>query len=73
MYRLKSQYGMLIYPALQEHSIGTYSLLGYGEKDNAKLKAYFFYVPQNTVDYKDFIAEISVSESKFREYMRNFN
>lgn len=73
MYRLKSQYGMFIYPALQEHSIGTYSLLGYGEKDNAKLKAYFFYVPQNTVDYKDFIAEISVSESKFREYMRNFN
>ena len=62
MYRLKGKYGILIHPTCQEHTIKRYSLLGYGENNDAELHTYLFKIPQDANDYKDFITKIRLSE-----------
>lgn len=67
MYRLKSQEGIFIYPT-SENKIGKpYRLLGYGEAKSL-LGAYFFHIPQNYNDYKDFAIQILDSERKLENH-----
>lgn len=69
MYRLKGKYGILIHPTCQEHTIKRYSLLGYGENNDAELHTYLFKIPQDANDYNNFITKIRLSEELLIKYL----
>lgn len=63
MYRLKGKNGTFIQPGNVVCPNDRYELLGYGTDDNAELQTYFCHIPQTTNDYKQFVADMIVSEN----------
>lgn len=65
MYRLQGKCGALIHPiSSYTEDEPTYSLCGYGEKDNAKLKVCSFLIPQKVSSYQEFKNKIKESEDR---------
>lgn len=65
MYRLKGKNGIFVLPD-KVCNRETYSLLGYGEDDNAELQTYSYPIPQAKTDYRQFNAEMRTAEEAFK-------
>lgn len=63
MYRLKGQNGTFIQPSDKDCEKENSDLLGYGTESNAKLQTYFYPISQTTNDYKQFVANMMLSEN----------
>ena len=63
VYRLKGQNGTFIQPSNVVCPNDRYELLGYGTDDKAEIQTYFCHIPQTTNDYKQFVADMIVSEN----------
>lgn len=62
MYRLKGLNGTFIQPSNKIYQKEASDLLGYGADSNAKLQTYFYPISQATSDYKQFVADMVLSE-----------
>ena len=71
MYRLKGQNGIFIQPNNVVCPNDRYALLGYGIDDNAEIQTYFCYIPQTTNDYKQFVADMIVSENLLKSQFQH--
>ena len=71
MYRLKGQNGIFIQPNNVVCPNYRYALLGYGIDDNAEIQTYFCYIPQTTNDYKQFVADMIVSENLLKSQFQH--
>lgn len=63
IYRLKGLNGIFILPSDNIYQKDESDLLGYGVDNNAKLQTVYYPIPQETSDYKQFIAEMIQSEN----------
>nr|WP_255400126.1 McrC family protein [Prevotella sp. MGM2] len=63
MYRLKGKNGLFIQPSDRICQKESYDLLGYGIDDNAGLQTYFYPISQIANDYKQFVADMILSEN----------
>lgn len=70
MYRLKGLRGIFIQPDNESLQDKTYNLLGYGVEHNAKIQEYFFQIPQNAHDYKHFVDDMILSETRLKSYFQ---
>ncbi len=66
MYRLKGKHGTFIQPCSTTYYEKTAYLLGYGKDEQADLRTYFYAIPQTTTDYKQFAAEMKISEDMLK-------
>ena len=67
LYWLRGKVGTIIQPSYNEHKIYSYDLLGYGADNNAKLQNYFYHIPQDESDYKNFVASMKQSEDLLKK------
>lgn len=67
LFRLKGKYGIFIQPTNLAFEEKCYDLFGYGEKNAAQVKIYKYPIPQSVKNYKEFITEISKSETFFKD------
>lgn len=63
MYRLKGKNGTFIQPSDKICQKESYELLGYGTECNSILQTYFYPISQITNDYRQFVADMVLSEN----------
>lgn len=66
MYRLKGLDGIFIQPSERICQSVVSDLLGYGADEKAKLRTYYYPIPQETSDYRQFIADMVHSEEMLK-------
>ncbi len=71
MYRLKGMNGVFIQPSNTICQKESYDLLGYGTECNAKLQTYFYLISQATSDYKQFVADMRLSEDMLKSISKD--
>lgn len=71
MYRLKGENGTFIQPSDRNCRKENYDLLGYGTESNAKLQTYFYPISQTASDYKQFVADMMLSEDVLKSQFQS--
>lgn len=66
MYRLKGRNGTFIQPSDRICQKENYDLLGYGTEYNSTLQTYFYPISQTTNDYRQFVADMALSENMLK-------
>lgn len=66
MYRLKGKNGTFIQPSDRICQKESYELLGYGTECNSILQTYFYPISQITNDYRQFVADMVLSENMLK-------
>lgn len=66
MYRLKGRKGVFIKPDDKHWQKEISDLLGYGAEGNAELQTYLYPISQMTSDYKQFVADMMISEDMLK-------
>lgn len=70
MYRLRGMNGTFIQPSDKGYEKDSFDLLGYGTDNNAKLQTYTYSIPQTANDYKQFVADMILSENMLNVQMQ---
>lgn len=73
MYRLKGTKGTFIQPSDGIRQKESYELLGYGTEYNSTLQTYFYPISQITNDYRQFVADMVLSENMLKNTIRTRN
>ena len=71
LYRLKGKRGIFIQPTDCAFEEKHYDLLGYGEKNAAKVQIFKYPIPQGINHYKEFISEINKSELLLKTWVKH--
>lgn len=70
MYRLRGRNGTFIQPSDRTCPKKSYDLLGYGTECNSTLQKYFYPISQITNDYRQFIANMVLSENMLKAQIK---
>lgn len=71
LYRLRGLKGTFIQPSSVIREKDRYELLGYGMDYHAEMQTYFYYIPQTTNDYKQFVAAMIKLENLLKSHFQN--
>lgn len=66
MYRLRGKNGVFIQPSDRIRQEESYELLGYGTECSSTLQTYYFPISQMTNDYRQFVADMVLSENRLK-------